>query len=1790
VLCVVLLSVCSEQISAQVISTNGSIHITNTAGTVIVADSVDNASGSTFTNDGTLTTTDLANAGTLLGNGTYEISGAFSNISVFTAGTSTIVFNGISGQSLSAFTFGNFTLNNASGLSLSGNMTVNGTLTFSSGNITTGASKVLIGGSGSISRTSGHVVGTLEMTIPTGSPAPTFHIGDASYYTPIDLSFASVTSLGTITATTTSTDHPDIANSNIVASLSANRYWTLTNNGTVFTTADATFTFDAADVDGGATPTSFIAAQNSGSWSLPTVGTVTATSTQATGLTAFGDFLVGESALSANVTLASGGSAVSADNFGTGSWTTLTGPVYSEGASGNVQNGTIILNAPSGFEFDEFNAGGTAPTVLITRTAGGGAISRNINNVAGGTSLAITSISAAQIVFTVTDFTTNGVTNSLTWQNVRIRPTAGAPLATGQITKTGTSTMAGVTNGSTNFGTLTEVAGVLNKLQVIVPGETADASAPSGKTGTPTTQAVGGQFTFTVNSVDQYWNPVTATNTIQITSSDGGATLPSNAALVGGTADFDITLNTIPSQTITATSVAGPAVTSSTSSSIPVVAITLTPASGAGAVSADNFGTGTWTNLTGPVYGEANVGNVGTGTIILNAPSGFIFDAGGVAPTVLITGSGTAADNINNVTSGTSAAVTSVTATQITFTVTDASANATPNTLTWQNVRIRPSAGAPLASGNITKSGTAAVLGVSGSTNFGTLTEVAGTMTKLIVTLPGETFVAGSGNSGTVTGQTAGTPFNLVSLTAGDQYFNTVTSYSGTKSIAYAGPSGTASSYTTSVDFTAGVSTTTLSTTLTRAEATTITATDGGSFGEASSSLTVNAGTVTKLQILAPGESADAGSAAGKTGTPSAQTAGNSFNVTVHAVDANWNIVSSVTDVVGITSSDVYATLPANAALVTGTKIFAVTLKTAGTATVTASDITTPARTAHTTPSITVNAGALNKLQVLVPGETADPGSPTGKTGTADNAGVGIPFDITVNAVDANWNPVTATNTITITSTDGAATLPADADLVGGTNVFSISLNTAGAWTVTATSIAGPAVTAGTSASVTTAAVSITPATGGGAISADDSTSGAWTSLTGPVYGEAASGNVGTGTIILDAPSGFMFDVGGTAPTVIVTRTSGGGGNARNINSVASGTAVAITSITTTQITFTVTNASNSGVTNSLTWQNIRVRPTVSYPLVSGNITKSGTSTMLGVTNGSTNFGTLTEVLGAAKTWSGFGDGFSWNDAANWNPAGVPTGANNVTISANTITINSTASAQDLTINNASANVTISSGNALYVMNNYSQSNGTLVTAAAFPTVIGTTSISGGTVNFSSTGSQSIPALTYNNLTVSGSGITTLLGSVVINGDLSVSGGTLDLASYSADRSVSGGTLSIAASSTLRIGGTGTVPANYASHVFDPTGTIEFYGTAHTIPAGSYPNLTASNSGGTVTLGGNIVIAGDLTISGGTFDLTSYTANRSAPGGTLTIASLCTLRIGGTGTSLPTNYTTHAFDPASHIDYYGTGQTIPSGTYDNLVVSGSGTTITLSANVNVVGNLTVTDGTLDLSTFTADRTTVGGTLSVGAGGTLRIGGTNGMPADYSSYSFDPASTVEYYGTSQPIAAANYGNLTVSSSGTLTLASGTIGVAGTFSPVSGSYVVTGNTINFNGTGAQTIPVFNYNSIIISGNRGGATITLPAGVIGVAGTMSVTATSAVYSLTGNTVDYNGTSPQTIESFTYEALTLSNSGAKTIGSAVTVNTDLLNSAGASLNVGAAGILNITGDLINEGVITNDGSITIN
>src|ERR1043166_4276517 len=305
--------------------------------------------------------------------------------------------------------------------------------------------------------------------------------------------------------------------------------------------------------------------------------------------------------------------------------------------------------------------------------------------------------------------------------------------------------------------------------------------------------------------------------------------------------------------------------------------VNVTTATGGTNISADvaqNGVTPAFTTLGNIVIAKtgSGKGDFGAGTnvtLILTAPSGWSFNAGVGSVTF------TSLANISN-------ASIAVTSSNLTVTMTVVGTNKL-DTLTISNVQVRATDGGNVpASGIIPRTsanpGTATITGISNdSTSFGSLSQAVGAL-RLYVVLPGQNFtdaatLAGSGISGTPSNQTAGAAFTITKLVAADQEFNTITTYSGAKTISYSGPGGSPT-YTTGVSFTGGQSTTPLTTTLRKAETTTITVTDGTNPGVASSSLTVNPGAVSGLQVLVPGETAAPGTATGKSGSTSTQMMG----------------------------------------------------------------------------------------------------------------------------------------------------------------------------------------------------------------------------------------------------------------------------------------------------------------------------------------------------------------------------------------------------------------------------------------------------------------------------------------------------------------------------------------------------------------------------------------------------------------------------------------------------------------------------------------------------------------------------------------------------------------------------------------------------------------------------------------------------------------------------------------------------------------------------------------------------
>jgi hypothetical protein len=111
------------------------------------------------------------------------------------------------------------------------------------------------------------------------------------------------------------------------------------------------------------------------------------------------------------------------------------------------------------------------------------------------------------------------------------------------------------------------------------------------------------------------------------------------------------------------------------------------------------------------------------------------------------------------------------------------------------------------------------------------------------------------------------------------------------------------------------------------------------------------------------------------------------------------------------------------------------------------------------------------KLQVLLPSEVAAPGTPAGKTGTVDSITAGSAIDVIVNSVDPAWyvggGAVGDTIHVELNPPDPGASIPGDAALANGTVTFNIAFSTPGVYTVNATNVSNPSITAGISATIT---------------------------------------------------------------------------------------------------------------------------------------------------------------------------------------------------------------------------------------------------------------------------------------------------------------------------------------------------------------------------------------------------------------------------------------------------------------------------------------------------------------------------------------------------------------------------------------------------------------------------------------------------------------------------------------------------------------------------------------------------
>jgi hypothetical protein len=331
------------------------------------------------------------------------------------------------------------------------------------------------------------------------------------------------------------------------------------------------------------------------------------------------------------------------------------------------------------------------------------------------------------------------------------------------------------------------------------------------------------------------------------------------------------------------------------------------------------------------------------------------------------------------------------------------------------------------------------------------------------------------------------------------------------------------------------------------------------------------------------------------------------------------------------------------------------------------------------------------------------------------------------------------------------------------------------------------------------------------------------------------------------------------------------------------------------------------------------------------------------------------------------------------------------------------------------------------------------------------------------------------------------------------------------------GNFTLSSGATIVIGSPNGIAASSASGNIQVTGTRSFSTGANYTYSGSSPqvtgdglpstvsSLTVNNTSG-VTLGSNVAVTANLTVLAGIFDLSTFTANRASPGGTLTVSNGAALKIGGTN-SFPSNYNTHTLGAASTVEYNGTNQTVTNESYGHLSLSNGGTKTMPASALSVAGNFS-TSGSA--STAAAGAFTVAGTFSIGptstySAGTFahQLGGdwTNSGTFNYGT------STVTFQGAAlQHVGASTFyavivnnaaglsltGDVQIATGGIMTLTSGNVATAGHILTVNASaptaLVLGANSIT--GTVARAIApgstgtyqFFGANAYVIPGGTG------------------------------------------------------------------------------------------------------------
>jgi hypothetical protein len=598
--------------------------------------------------------------------------------------------------------------------------------------------------------------------------------------------------------------------------------------------------------------------------------------------------------------------------------------------------------------------------------------------------------------------------------------------------------------------------------------------------GFPTSISAGAAGNVTVTAKDAFGNTATGySGTVHFTSTDGQATLPANYAFTSadaGVHTFSATLKTVGSQSITATdtvtgTIAGtqngitvnPAAASTFVVSgfpSPITAgvagnVTVTAKDAFGNIATGYAGTVHFTSTDGqatlPVDYAFTSGDAGVHTFSVTLKT-----VGSRAVTATDTVTGTIAGTQSGITvnpaaasvllvSGFPTSISAGVAGNVTVTAKDAFGNTATGysgTVHFTSADGQATLPANYAftsadAGVHTFSATLKTVGSQSITATDTVTgTIAGTQSSITVNPAAASKFVVSGFPSPATAGVAGN----VTVTAKDAFGNTATGYRGTVHFTSTDGQATLPANYTFTSSDPGAHT--FSVTLKTAGSQSISAQATGVTTGTQSGITVNPAAAGTFLV---------------SGFPSPVTAGAAGNVTVTARDAFGNTATGYGGTVHFTSTDGQATLPANYAFVStdaGVHTFSVTLKTAGSRSITATDTVT-GTIAGTQSGITVNPAAASTFVVS--------GFPSPVT-------AGVAGNVTVTAKDAFGNTATGyRGTVHFTSTDTQAALPADYGFKNsdaGVHAFSVTLKTSGSRAITATDTVTSSIT-GTQSAIT---------------------------------------------------------------------------------------------------------------------------------------------------------------------------------------------------------------------------------------------------------------------------------------------------------------------------------------------------------------------------------------------------------------------------------------------------------------------------------------------------------------------------------------------------------------------------------------------------------------------------------------------------------------------------------------------------------------------------------------------------